>query len=377
MIEKLIYNPYTPPLLLALAVSLVLTWVMRHVALRSGLLDKPGGHKQHAEPIPTLGGVAVFAGFTLSVAAYCSMPPSLVAILIGGVFMVTVGLADDLWGVRATAKLAALAVASAILVYYGDVVLRLGYNALWGLPVTFLWIGFVSSAFNGMDNADGAAGGVTVLLAVFAFVIAWQTWQKELALVAAALCGSAAGFLFMNFPAPRAKIFLGDSGSFFLGFVLSAMLVLGEWGTTPFSSAAVALTLLAVSLFDFTLILVLRGVHGHYRDWIRDPICMCARDHTYHRLVAFGLSPREAIMVLYMFAVMTGVAAVAMSTATGAAAIWWLTGVVCVCLVAVAILDRAPLPEDVYAHIEPTVDKHEDLAPSVPMLPKKVPATRA
>lgn len=332
-------------LLVAFGAGLALTWLVRTAAHRMNLMDRPGEHKQHGSPVPTMGGLGVFGGFLLALLAGNLLSPAVQALLVAGGFIVLIGLLDDLRGVNANLKLAALALATAVLMAGGVQLRVLGLSLLPAFVLTFLWFGLVSSAFNGVDNADGAASGLAALSSFFAFCIAWATWQGDLARVALALGGACAGFLWLNFPRPRATIFLGDSGSFFIGFCLAAMIVLGEWSGSGLKAILVGLTLLAVPLFDFTLILVLRGLHGKYRR-LTDPITMCARDHTFHRLVALGLKNREALLVMYLAAILTGSCAVAMVGMGRDQALALFAGLAVLLVGAAAWLNRAPLPEE-------------------------------
>ncbi|GMU55464.1 MAG: hypothetical protein AMXMBFR33_46100 [Candidatus Xenobia bacterium] len=293
------------PFLCSLTASLLLTWLVRFLARTFKVLDKPGAHKQHERPTPTLGGVAVFLAFALGLACLGPLSMKLKVILLSGGFLVLVGLVDDLRGVNANIKLLCLALATCIL-YAGGIRLDTGgIQGLAALLATFLWIGLVASAFNGVDNADGAAGGLAAISSLATFFISWYTWQHELAVISLLLCGSSLGFLFFNFPRPKATIFLGDSGSLFLGFCLGIFTVLGEWSDTDWKAAVLAVSLVLVPLFDFGLILVVRGLDGRYKRW-DDPIRMCARDHTFHRLRALGLSPRAALGCLYIGGAATG-----------------------------------------------------------------------
>lgn len=288
----------------------LLTPFVRWMAGRIGLVDVPGGHKQHKAPVATLGGIAVYLAFLISILASLEMSRALLALVVGGAVIVAAGVADDVRGVGAVVKLGVIGVATAILVHSGTV-MTLGLSVAAGTVITFLWIGFVTSAFNGVDNADGSASGLAAIASLSVFAIAWPSWQHDLGIVAAALVGCSLGFLRYNFP--PATIFLGDSGSFFLGFALSAMLALGHWGNSVLKDIIVPITILGVPLFDFMLILVLRGLEGKYRTWT-DPITMCARDHTAHRLMALGLSPRETALSLYAAGVLCGSAALWMYT---------------------------------------------------------------
>lgn len=329
-------------LLSGLVTSLALTGLVRWLAGRLGLLDRPGAHKQHAEATPTLGGLGVFGGFLAAVLGAGLLHAGVRAFLLGGLFIVVVGLLDDVRGVSANIKLGALAAATALLMGGGVYLHAFALPAPLAFLLTFLWMGLVSSAFNGVDNADGAASGLAALSSFFAFCIAWSTFQPDLALVALALGAACAGFLWWNFPRPRARIFLGDSGSFFLGFSLAAMVVLGQWAGSSLKAILMGVTLLAVPLFDFGMILISRGLHGKYRTWT-DPITMCARDHTHHRLVALGLSGREALLAMYAAAVLTGSCAVAMAWLGLSQALLVFSALVLLGLGVALWLDRAPL----------------------------------
>ena len=293
------------PFVASFLVAVFATWLIRRLAHQFQVLDKPGAHKQHALATPTLGGVGVFLAYAVGLWLAGPLSPKLLWVLAGSGLIVAVGLLDDLRGVSANIKLLTLALCSAIS-YAGGVHLDiLGVTGFTAWLATFLWLGLVASAFNGVDNADGAAAGLASISAAFAFVISWITWQHELAVVSLALCGACLGFLVFNFPFTRASIFLGDSGSLFLGFGLSTITVLGQWSNTGWKSGLIAIALVAVPLFDFLFILTVRGLEGRYKRW-DDPIRMCARDHSFHRLRQLGLGPRQAVLALYASAALWG-----------------------------------------------------------------------
>lgn len=293
------------PFLASFLVAVLATWTIRSLAHRFHVLDKPGAHKQHAAATPTLGGIGVFLAFAIGLWLAGPLSPKLLWVLAGSALIVVVGLLDDLRGVSANLKLLTLALCSAIS-YAGGVHLDiLGVTGFMAWLTTFLWLGLVASAFNGVDNADGAAAGLASISAAFAFIISWVTWQHELAVVSLALCGACLGFLVFNFPFSRASIFLGDSGSLFLGFGLSTITVLGQWSNTGWKSGLIAIAMVIVPLFDFLFILIVRGLEGRYKRW-DDPIRMCARDHSFHRLRQLGLGPRQAVLTMYSVAALAG-----------------------------------------------------------------------
>lgn len=293
------------PFLSAFCSCILLTFIVRHFSRRTGVVDVPGAHKQHASPTATLGGLAVYGAFLAGILARGAPSPKLHTILLAGTFLVMVGTLDDLRGVSAKVKLACLALAALVLENGGITFWSTSTPGFLSYLCTFLWVGLIASAFNGVDNADGAASGLAAVAGVSTFAIAWVTWQRDLALVSLTLSAACLGFLCYNYPLPRASIFLGDSGSLFLGFILAAMLLLGRWGETSLHSVMAASLVIAVPLFDFAFILIVRGLQGKYRRW-SDPITMCARDHTYHRLIVGGLRPRQALALMHGTGIATG-----------------------------------------------------------------------
>ena len=151
--SKILPNPYFSAILISAITSFVLTYLVREAARRWQLMDVPGAHKQHGVATPTLGGIAMFIAFAVTILTHSFVSTHVPAILFAGMMMVIVGLCDELRGVSANIKLGALGIATMILVH-GGVEIKLGLHGLAALVVTFLWVGLVSSAFNGIDNAD-------------------------------------------------------------------------------------------------------------------------------------------------------------------------------------------------------------------------------
>lgn len=297
--------------LCSLGVSLLLTFSVREGTRRLGWLDRPGEHKQHAEATATLGGLPVFVAFVVGCALAGPVPEEIRNVLEACGLLMAIGLLDDVRGVPATIKLGSLMMATAWLGLGGIHLDTFGWSDVPAGVLTFFWIGLVSSAFNGVDNHDGAAGGLAAISAFAVFAISQATHQTHLAGCSLMLGSACLGFLKFNFPLPRASIFLGDCGSLFLGFGLAVLTVLGQWSTIGWKSAVVAVLLVLVPLYDFLFILITRGLDGRYRNWIVDPIKMCGRDHTAHRLRYLGLSPRQVLASLYGAGILAGLAAFA------------------------------------------------------------------
>lgn len=304
MSRILVSHPEVVVFLTAWFASDIITWVVKELAVRYHWLDSPGssGHKQHANATPTLGGLAMCAGFLIALGLVVHPDRVLTIVLLTALAIVIVGTCDDLFGVSAVIKLGVLGIATAILTLNGISLHLTGIPIVDGF-ITFLWIGFVSSAFNGLDNSDGAAAGVCMIVGMTVAAVAWASWQQDLARLALALAAACLGFLRHNFN--PAKIFMGDSGSFFLGYIVATILVLGRWSSSASVSCLIPIVILAVPMFDFLLILITRGLDGKYKRWV-DPIVMCGRDHTAHRLMNMGLSVREAVLFFYAVSILAG-----------------------------------------------------------------------
>jgi UDP-GlcNAc:undecaprenyl-phosphate GlcNAc-1-phosphate transferase len=302
-------------LILAWFVADLATPLVIRLSHRLGALDRPQGHKIHTEPTPVLGGVAVYLAFAAALFSILRFPnyaehTDIFAIVLGGFVVLVLGLVDSFRSVWAVAKLAVLFLVTLLLARF-DVRINLTGLPAADLALTLLWISGVSSAMNSLDNMDGAATGVAGVAAFWTFYVAWYSepyGQPRVSYVAIALLGACLGFLRYNFK--PARIFLGDSGSLVLGFLLASLTVHAGWARDDkFKAVIVPCAILCVPLYDITLATVLRIRHGIVRGPI-DAIVYCGRDHLSHRLVALGLSQREAVLLLCLFGMISGTIAV-------------------------------------------------------------------
>lgn len=288
------------PAALAFALSYLLTLGVRALAPRLGLVDRPRQDRWHRHPVPRLGGVAIFVGFLVPLVLVA--PPGSreapLALLVGGAFVFLVGLADDLRPLENRPKLTLLVLAAFLPVLLG---LRFELlQPLVGGPLAAFWILGATNAFNWLDNMDGVAAGVAVIAAVGLVALSLDG-TGHLTLPALVLGASALGFLFHNFP--PARVFMGDSGSGFLGFTLATLAVLGSHRNV----SSVLLTvlapglILAVPIFDSATVTVLRLLH-------RRPLFQGGRDHPAHRLVTLGLPERNVVLLLYGLSAAAGTA---------------------------------------------------------------------
>lgn len=296
-------------LVIALAVVAALTPVVRLVALRIGAIAHPGGRHVHQTAIPRLGGLAICAGFLAAVTTlyfrspevagyFRAIPLRMLGIVAGGVAMCAVGVIDDTRGVRAVYKLL-LQIAVAVFAFACGLrimVLHLpivGDVQMWALalPLTVLWIVGVINAVNLIDGLDGLAAGVVFFAATTNFVVAWLAASPLVAVLSGAIAGAVVGFLIYNFN--PARIFMGDSGSYFLGYILAttALVSSSQKGATAVS-LLVPVMALGVPIFDTLFAMVRRILE-------RRSVFSPDRGHIHHRLLDMGLTHRRAVVIIY------------------------------------------------------------------------------
>ncbi|MFC1586846.1 MraY family glycosyltransferase [Planctomycetota bacterium] len=289
------------------------------------LVDKPHTYKTHITPTPFIGGVGIFLGFAITIFSILRFETNhfhqwmnIFSIVTAGGFILILGLIDDFRPINATIKLSILLLTTYILFSYNIRLSLFPPDFLWNLPnflLSLLWLAGVISALNSLDNMDGAAAGITAIASLCIFVMAWYTYQRWLSYVSISLAGASIGFLRYNFHYQGAKIFLGDNGSFFLGFTLATMAVLGSWSGLTYPGAVrdydslksiiIPCIILTVPLYDITLSTVLRLLNGQIHS-TRQAIEYCGKDHLAHRLVALGCTRRQAVMLLYFMAAGAG-----------------------------------------------------------------------
>ena len=301
----------TPYLLMA-ASALVLaigsTPVMRKVAIRYGVVDAPTARKIHASPVPLLGGGAIYVAFVLALLFLGNRfyINELVSIFVGATLMSLMGVVDDRWGLGSYVKLTGQLLAGCILIYSG-VQVHLFFNWL-DIPITLLWIVGITNAMNLLDNMDGLSGGIAMIAATFFALLASLSHQYLVGALAAALAGACAGFLVYNWN--PAHIFMGDTGSLFIGFLLAAVGIKLRFPTNIVSVTwMIPLMVLAVPLFDTTLVSVGRLRRG------QNPLTTPGKDHISHRLALLTGSRREAVLLCYLIGGATGVASVFLTRA--------------------------------------------------------------
>lgn len=245
-----------------------------------------------------LGGVAIYTASTAIIVWAGPHDMRLVGLVGGGTLLFVTGLIDDFRRLRPHTKLIVQIVAACVLVFGG---VQVGSPALGlvAIPLTVLWVVGITNAFNLLDNIDGLSAGTALIAAFFLFAFTYTTGSRDVAVLCIALGGGALGFLIYNFN--PARIFMGDSGSMYLGFTLSGITLLGthEMASDVFFVLLVPVAMMGLPIMDTTLVTIVRTLEGR-------PLSQGGRDHLSHRLVAVGLSERQAVLVLYVLAASFG-----------------------------------------------------------------------
>lgn len=286
----------------ALVVALGVTPLARRVALRFGIVDHPNDRKIHSDPVPYLGGLAIVAAFVAAVTGGALLRQvsggyeEMAAILLGGLVLAGIGLWDDLKVVPGWVKVPVEILLGVSLYFVGSRAQLFGFWPL-DLLLTVAWVVGVTNAVNYMDNMDGLTAGLVAIASTVFAVLAAVSGQFLVASLSAALAGCALGFLWHN--RPPAKIFMGDAGSLFMGFVLAALGLKLRFDNIARVTFFVPVAVLAVPILDALMVSVSRVRRG------LSPIHP-GKDHTSHRLVRVGIPSRAAVGMIYFGAAASG-----------------------------------------------------------------------
>lgn len=329
--------------LFSFLLSFLLVRPTRAIARRQGIMDVPDGRKLHGEPIPLLGGVAIYLAFVISLLANSILTPAVWGLLIGGTVAIGISLIDDVRPLPASLKLGILIGAALIVIASGTSLTLFPTGVLWGqalnFTLTILWIVGITSAMNFFDGMDGMAAGLSAIAAFFLGVIAFQSQQVSLGWVAAALLGTTLGFLPYNFrPGGRATIFLGDAGSNFLGFILASLAVKGEWAANSMVDAVAPLLIFGVFIYDMLYITIERVALGKVKS-VREWIDYVGRDHLHHRMEKVLGRKEYATLFVYALSFTLGLQATILLMASPAASYLLILQAVII-LACVTVLER-------------------------------------
>ena len=328
-------------LIVALVVSFAMSPLVKSFAYKVGAIDVPrDARRMHKTPTPRLGGLAIFLGFMVSILLFLPIDSQMRGILLGAVIIVILGVVDDITPLPAWLKFIVQIIAAFIASHH-DVVIRIISNPnifsqepYWNLgslslPVTILWIVAVTNSVNLIDGLDGLANGVSTISALTMLVIALLVSDAQVAIVMAALVGACVGFMPYNMN--PAKMFMGDTGATFLGFILATFSVQGLFKSYALISFVVPFLILGLPIFDTAFAFIRRIAHG------QNPMAP-DRSHVHHRLIDMGLNQKQAVATLYVISGILGLSAVVLTTSGELRALMFLITTIIVGAVAVRVI---------------------------------------
>ena len=322
-------------LVVAFIASILLTPLVKRLAFRIGAVDAPNHRKVHARIMPRLGGLAIFGAFIIGF-FFLKLTTGferdyMYAILIAATIIVITGIIDDMREISAKAKLLGQIIAACIVVFGGGIYMQeinlpfggeLAFGWV-GIPLTIIWIVGITNAINLIDGLDGLAAGVSTIALITLAIMAMIMGNGIVIAMASILAAATIGFLFFNFH--PAKIFMGDTGALFLGFMIAVLSLLG-FKNVAVISFVIPVIMLGVPISDTFFAIVRRLREG--KKW-SDP----DKSHLHHRLLALGLSHRQTVLTIYAIAILFGGAAIIFSMAT----VWGAILLIAVLLVAIEL----------------------------------------
>lgn len=290
---------------IALILSLLLVPGVAKLAIRIGAVDKPNARKVHTKIMPRMGGLAIYVSFFVVLFLSQSMTQQLLGLFLGGTVLVIVGIIDDMKDIPAKVKLCGQIVAACIVVAFGvrvDFMTNIFHGdtfflSVFSIPVTIIWIVSIINAVNLIDGLDGLAAGISIIAATTMAIVGYASGQTAMASMAMILIGATLGFLRYNFH--PAKIFMGDTGSMFLGYNLAVFAVLGVAKSFTLLSLVTPILVLAIPILD-TLFAIIRRKMNH------KPIFKPDKHHLHHCLLNYGFSHRDTVLIIYAVSAILG-----------------------------------------------------------------------
>ncbi|QGS69586.1 undecaprenyl-phosphate alpha-N-acetylglucosaminyl 1-phosphate transferase [Oceanobacillus sp. 143] len=300
--------------LISLISSFLLTYPVKEFATLIGAVDHPNHRKIHKKVTPRLGGISVFLGSLLGILYLHPTSEHLPAILMGAVVIIITGILDDRFSLTPVVKLTGQLIAASFLVSSGIIIERITLPILgiidlgfFSVFITIVWIIGITNAINLIDGLDGLATGVSTIALISIFVMAIIDSQIMVAFLSIVLVGANLGFLYHNFY--PAKIYMGDTGSNFLGYMIAVVSMLGLFKNVAFFSFIIPIIVLAVPIFD-TLYAIVR------RAFNKENIMRADNKHVHYQLIESGYSHRKTVLILYAFSALFGVMAILFSEAS-------------------------------------------------------------
>ncbi|MCP2238899.1 MraY family glycosyltransferase [Thermoanaerobacterium thermosaccharolyticum] len=308
---------YILSFVVAFVVALIATPAAKKLAYKIGAIDIPKDKRRvHKKPVPLIGGLAIYLGTILSILLFLPKSETNLGIIAGSTIIVVLGIFDDKYELKAKVKLLGQLLASFVVVLsgvridwltnpFGDGMINIG---VFAIPLSIFWIVGITNAMNLIDGLDGLAAGIASISSGSLFVVSLLNGRYETAVITAAVTGAALGFLPYNFN--PAKIFMGDTGAMFLGFILSAVSIEGAVKSAAAIAIAVPILALGVPVFDTTFAIIRRIAN-------KKPIMEADKGHLHHRLLALGLTQKQAVFVMYGVSLFLGLSAILISFTNG------------------------------------------------------------
>lgn len=295
---------YLAAFIITLILSLLITPVIIKLAHRLNFIDRPGERKINKKIIATAGGTAIYLAFMIPLRFFLPANQTIKGIMIGGTFMLILGLLDDKFEISALLKFLGQILGALILIYYGVKVNFITnpfggfiYLGIYTVPFTVFWIVSIINTINLIDGLDGLAAGVSIIAVLTLFAVALQENQIVAPMLAVLLAGSCFGFLKYNFN--PAKIFMGDTGSMFIGYIIAAVSITGALKSAAAVTIFVPMLALAIPILDTTFAIVRRIFNDR-------PIGEADHGHIHHRLLAIGMNQKQAVVSVYVISAILG-----------------------------------------------------------------------
>ena len=353
-------------LLCAFAVSFLMCPLVKSFAYKIGAIDVPKDNRRmHKKPVPRL------VGFIVSMLLFVKVDHQLQGILLGASIIVVLGVVDDMSPLRAYFKFCVQIFAALVAVFHGVVIQTLSNpnvfaeSPYWDLgwlsiPITVLWIVGITNAVNLIDGLDGLACGVSTISAISMLVIALLVSESDVALVMAALVGACLGF--MPYNKNPAKMFMGDTGSTFLGYILATISIQGLFKYYAIVSFAVPFLILGLPMFDTLFAIIRRLAHG------QNPMAP-DRGHIHHRLIDMGLNQKQAVAALYVISSILGLSAVMLTSSGAIKAMLFLMALAVAAFLASRVIFRRDIDKALQAEKAAAEEKSTETATPAETVP--------
>jgi len=319
------------------------------LAVKIGAIDIPSARKVHSIPVPRIGGAAVYLGFMAAVIRNLQFSTEIYGIMLGGTIVFLLGFFDDWKSLSAKTRLFWQTAAALVVTFFGlhlSLPANIPFSYTIATVLSVVWLVGIVNAFNFMDGIDGLASTMGAVCALLFLGIGWRSNQYPLSFISAALAGACFGFLRMNWR--PAKVFLGDSGSTFIGFILGCLALYGSWATdNPAVSLSTPLLVLGIPIFDIIYTTISRIKNGSVRS-VKEWLEYTGKDHFHHRLMKLGLGVEQTVGFIVLLNICLGLGAWSIRHTASTLGTWLLlTQSVLIFLIVVVlmVLGRESTPE--------------------------------